>query len=60
VERTIRRTALVNFLANPDYNVQNALILTNERIVKENKGKWYLPVYYVMFLDFDKMDDIFF
>jgi predicted AAA+ superfamily ATPase len=42
--------SLDSFVETPDYNIQEAIVLSNEREVL-SKGKiTYLPVYYVMFL----------
>ncbi len=43
-------SALNSFLQNKDYNVKNAIVLSNERKVFTEKGITYLPIYYVMFL----------
>lgn len=44
-------SALNNLLNTKDYNVNKAVVLSNEREVKEDERKIYLPVYAVMFLD---------
>jgi len=46
-------SALDRFLSNPDYRIKQAYVLSNERNVYTNNGITYLPVYYVMFFQFD-------
>ena len=44
-------SALNSFLQNKDYNVSNAIVFSNERIVTITQaGITYLPIYYVMVL----------
>ena len=47
-----KHTALSKFLAVKDYNVNHAIVFSNTREVYEKQGIVYMPVYYVMFLDF--------
>ena len=47
-----KHTALSKFLAVKDYNVNHAIVFSNTREVFEKQGIVYMPVYYVMFLDF--------
>lgn len=42
-------SALDKFLATPDYNIKQAVVLNNNREVVEKNGITYLPVYYCMF-----------
>jgi predicted AAA+ superfamily ATPase len=42
--------ALNNFVANNDYNIQVAYVVSNEREVSVKNKIIYLPVYYIMFL----------
>ena len=42
-------SALNNLLGNPDYNIRQAVVLSNERVVQQIRDIWYLPIYYVMF-----------
>ena len=43
-------SALNTLVANDDYHVKKAFVLSNERVVS-TKGKiTYLPIYYVMFM----------
>jgi hypothetical protein len=39
-------------LAVKDYNINHAVVFSNAREVFEKQGVVYMPVYYVMFLDF--------
>ena len=50
-----KHTALSKFLAVKDYNVNHAIVFSNTREVFEKQGVVYMPVYYVMFLDFAGM-----
>lgn len=43
-------SALNNLLANADYNVKSALVLSNSRKVKTNGQITYMPIYYAMFI----------
>ena len=42
--------ALDRFIANPDYRVQSALVLSNEGESRTENATTYLPIYYIMFL----------
>ena len=42
--------ALDRFIANPDYRVQTALVLSNEGNSRTENETSYLPIYYIMFL----------
>ena len=42
--------SLDRFIANPDYRVQSALVLSNEGDSKTENATTYLPIYYIMFL----------
>jgi len=50
-------SALDSFLSTPDYHIKEAMVLSNEQIVYEERGISYLPVYYVMFLRQDKIPE---
>ena len=41
--------ALNKFIANPDYHVERAIVLSNEREFKQEDKTLYVPVYFVMF-----------
>ena len=43
-------SALNKMLSNKDYHIKNGIVLSNERIIKENNNILYLPIYYMMFL----------
>lgn len=43
-------SALNNFVTHPEYKIDNAIVLSNEREVKRNGKVLYLPVYFVMFM----------
>lgn len=43
-------TALDRFLTNKDYDVNNAIVLSNEKEVYTEKGVTYFPIYFVMFI----------
>lgn len=43
-------SALNNLLANAEYNVKSAIVLSNAREVKTNGNITYLPIYYIMFI----------
>ena len=42
-------SALDNLLETPDYHIQKAVVLSNEREISVKNGITYLPVYYCMF-----------
>ena len=44
-------SALDKFLSIGEYNIRNAYVLSNERLVTEKNGITYIPIYYVMFLE---------
>ncbi len=44
-------SALDNFLNTPIYNINKAIVLSNEREVFEEEGITYMPIYYCMFID---------
>jgi len=50
-------SALDNFLNTPDYHIQRAVVLSNEREVKVSNGITYLPIYYCMFYQKDYVRD---
>ena len=43
-------SALNKMLYNKDYHIKKGIVLSNERIIKENNNILYLPIYYMMFL----------
>ena len=42
--------SLDHFVNDPDYNVQHAFVLSNERMILQEGKVTYLPVYFAMFL----------
>lgn len=50
-------SALDNLLKTPDYRIQKAVVLSNEREVSMKNGITYLPVYYCMFYQKDFVRD---
>ena len=50
-------SALDNLLETPDYNIQKAVVLSNERKVSVKNRITYLPVYYCMFYQKDYVRD---
>ena len=46
-------SALNNLLKNPDYNIQAATVISNEREIRQDGKITYLPVYLVMFMAVD-------
>lgn len=50
-------SALSNFVNTADYNINNALVLSNVREVYVENNITYLPIYYSMFLEYDQTDE---
>lgn len=50
-------SALNNLLTTPDYHIHSGLVLSNERIVKTCGRVYYMPIYYVMFIDAEATDE---
>ncbi len=46
-------SALNNLLKNPDYNIQAATVISNEREIRQDGKITYMPVYLVMFMAAD-------
>ena len=44
-------SALNNLLSTPDYHVKSAIVLSNDREVRQESQVTYMPVYYALFLD---------
>ena len=42
-------SALNAFITNPDYHIQKAYVVSNERMVRQSGSIIYLPIYYIMF-----------
>lgn len=43
-------SALNNLLSTPDYHIHSAIVLSNERIIRQEGNITYMPVYFAMFL----------
>ncbi len=50
-------SALDKFIATPDYNIHDAVVLSNERQVYKKNGITYMPIYYCMFFSNDRDDE---
>ena len=50
-------SALNNFMNTPDYHIQKAVVLSNEREISVKNGITFLPVYYCMFYRRDFVRD---
>ena len=50
-------SALNNFMDTPEYHIQKAVVLNNERKISVKNGVTYLPVYYCMFYQRDFVRD---
>ena len=48
-------SALDNFINTPDYNIHNAVVLSNAREVYQKDGITYQPIYYCMFYQLDNL-----
>ena len=44
------------FLANPDYHVHDAYVLSNERLIKKDRFITYLPIYFTPFIPSNRRD----
>jgi predicted AAA+ superfamily ATPase len=51
-------SALNKLTSDEEYNVKSALVLSNEREVKQNGKIVYLPIYYVMFIGEQNIEDL--
>ncbi|MBR4970847.1 MAG: ATP-binding protein [Paludibacteraceae bacterium] len=51
-------SALNKLTSDEEYNVKSALVLSNEREVKQNGKIVYLPIYYVMFIDVQDNEEL--
>ena len=40
-----------NLLSTPDYHAHSAIVLSNDREVRQEERILYMPVYFTMFLD---------
>ena len=55
-----RHSALNNLLKVRDYNIASGLVLSNSREIKTVGNVTYMPVYYVMFINADAVEDLYF
>ena len=44
-------SALNNLLSTPDYHMKSAIVLSNDREVRQEGQVTYMPIYYALFLD---------
>lgn len=51
-------SALNGFITNEDYHIQKAVVLSNEREVIKKEKIIYMPIYYVMFFDKNRVTEI--
>ena len=51
-------SALSKFLDEKEYNIHQAIVFSNEPRVWQDKGIWYMPIYYVMFLQKSQAEQI--
>ena len=50
-------SALDKFLATPEYHIHEAVVLSNEQRVYQQEGITYMPIYYSMFFENNKVVD---
>ena len=51
-------SALSKFLDEKEYNIHQAIVFYNEPRVWQDKGIWYMPIYYIMFLQKSQAEQI--
>lgn len=51
-------SALSKFLDEKEYNIHQAIVFSNEPRVWQDKGIWYMPIYYIMFLQKSQAEQI--
>lgn len=51
-------SALSKFLDEKEYNIHQAIVFSNEPCVLQDKGIWYMPIYYIMFLQKSQTEQI--
>jgi predicted AAA+ superfamily ATPase len=51
-------SALTKFLEEKEYNIHQAIVFSNEPMVYEENGIWYMPIYYIMFLQQTPSGDV--
>ena len=47
-------SAMSKFVDTPDYHINEAIVLCNEREIIQKNGVTYMPIYYCMFFESDK------
>ncbi|MCD8293734.1 MAG: AAA family ATPase [Clostridia bacterium] len=52
--------SLDTFISNPDYPVHSAYVLSNDRDVRWENNILYMPVYYIMFIQKEPCDFVYF
>ena len=55
-----RHSALNNLLKVRDYDIASGLVLSNSREIKTVGNVSYMPVYYVMFIDANAVEELYF
>lgn len=50
-------SALDKFLATPEYHISRAIVLSNEQKAYKEGGITYIPIYYCMFFENNKVDN---
>ena len=51
-------SALSKFLDEKEYNIHQAIVFSNDPRVWQDKGIWYMPIYYIMFLQKSQTEQI--
>ena len=51
-------SALSKLLDEKEYNIHQAIVFSNEPCVWQDKGIWYMPIYYIMFLQKSQTEQI--
>ena len=51
-------SALSKFLNEKEYNIHQAIVFSNEPRVWQDRGIWYMPIYYIMFLQKSQAEQI--
>ena len=49
---------LSKFLDEKEYNIHQAIVFSNEPRVWQDRGIWYMPIYYIMFLQKSETEQI--
>lgn len=51
-------SALNNLISNPEYRIENAVVLSNEREVRTDGKVLYMPIYFAMFIHAKQTDEM--